>query len=306
MKMAHISDLHLNTEHKPKNLYYTQKLIEHALQQNIHHLVITGDITHNASEEDFKHMRRLLESFGLLHSQKVSLVIGNHDIFGGVHLAEDILTFPDRCRTVDDTNKIKQFQYYFYETFLDCYHPFKSELFPYAKIIGDIVLIGMNSIAPYSTIKNLFASKGRVDKLHLQGLRQISQWNKVKERLKVVLIHHHFGLTRKKEKQNLLENIENHHMKLRKRKKIIRIFQSLGVDLVLHGHVHISNQYHKKGIHFVNAGATVEGFQRDFLYINFIEIAQQHIRVDIQQISKSSFHPVHTNKNTLIYAHESL
>ncbi len=301
--MAHISDLHLYTEHKPKNLYYTQKLIEYALQQNIQHLVITGDITHDASEEDFKHMRRLLESYGLLHSQKVSLVIGNHDIFGGIHLAEDILTFPDKCRAADYRNKIEQFRYYFYETFLDCYHPFSKELFPYAKIIGDIVLIGMNSIAPYSKIKNLFASKGRVDKLHLQGLRKISQWNKVKDRLKIVLVHHHFGSTRKKEKQNLLENIESHHMKLRKRKKIIRIFQSLGIDLVLHGHVHISNQYHKKRIHFVNAGATVEGLQRDFLHINFIQIAQKHLRVDIQQISKSSFHPVHTDTNTLVYAH---
>ena len=81
MKIAHISDLHLNT------------IYSYSLENKADHLVITGDLTDNASEKDFEILRNLFRKNGLLNSERLSLVIGNHDIFGGLQSAEEIFFF---------------------------------------------------------------------------------------------------------------------------------------------------------------------------------------------------------------------
>jgi predicted phosphodiesterase len=262
-------------------------LVEYDLKQEIDHLVITGDITHNSDFEDFNQMRKLLKKNKLLDAKKVSLVIGNHDIFGGVHLAEDILTFPDQCERTDYHKKIQEFRYFFDETFTNCYFPYPDKLFPYGKSLEDILFIGLNSIAPYSKIKNIFASKGKLDKLQLEGMKKIVQWSEAENKTKIVLVHHHFGSSRKKAKQNFLENIENFHMKLKKKKKAFQLFKSQGVDLILHGHVHLSNEYWKKGLHFVNAGASVLSLNPDEININFISVENKKIEVVTHQLDKN-------------------
>lgn len=289
MKIAHLSDLHLSSEYRPKNLFYTHKLIEYALDQKADHLAITGDLTHNSTSQDFDDLRQLLKKLGILNSPQVSLVIGNHDIFGGVHLAEDLLTFPDQAEKTDYQQKLHEFRYYFQETFDNNYQPQSGNIFPYAKIIENVAFIGVNSIAKYSKIKNLFASRGKLDKFQMQGLKKIFSHPDVRNKSKIVLIHHHFAVAERKAKPTLLENLESHSMKLAKRKKIQHFFKKNEVKLVLHGHAHESNQYLKKGIRYLNAGGSIESDHLDYLHFNFINIQDEQVEVEIRKIPKKKF-----------------
>ncbi len=291
MKIAHISDLHIFTNHRPENLHNTKQLLEHALRQNVDHFVITGDISHNSDAEDFSMLRKTFKEYGILNTKKLSLVIGNHDIFGGVHLAEDILTFPEKCQSIDYEIKISEFKYYFFEAFEEIICPIEPELFPFVKILGNVVLIGLNSIARYSKVKNLFASKGKVCKHGLLALNKILEKTDSENRTKVILMHHHFtkDYINTKEKKSFLQNIEGRAMQLRKKEKLYNFFRRHNIDLILHGHLHESTEYQKKQFRFINAGGTIDGNDTNYLQLNIISIKEnREIHTEIQKVPKIS------------------
>lgn len=117
MRIAHISDIHLNSDLRKNNIGKTKKLISLALEIGFDHLVITGDISDNSNEKDFVISRKILKTFDLLDSRKTSIVIGNHDIFGGVQTVNDVLNFPSKCLKTDFHEKVSQFGVYFAELF---------------------------------------------------------------------------------------------------------------------------------------------------------------------------------------------
>ena len=96
MKIAHISDLHFSTFFKDSNLKSIKYLIKYILQTKADHIVITGDLTDNACSKDFEILRSLFRSYDILRGDRLSVVIGNHDIFGGLQTPEDILSFPGK------------------------------------------------------------------------------------------------------------------------------------------------------------------------------------------------------------------
>ncbi|MBN2365270.1 MAG: metallophosphoesterase [Calditrichaeota bacterium] len=294
MKIAHLSDLHINSDHRPLNISYTEKLIEQAIQESVDHIIITGDLTHNASDRDFDTLRQIFEKYDLLHSEKLSLVIGNHDIYGGVHLAEDILTFPERCLSTDYHQQVMKFHYYFQEAFDNIIQPFPHLLYPFAKFAGNCVFVGINSIAQYSRVKNLFASKGKIDQRQREGVRKILKNENVFDKIKIFLIHHHFTKyyeNKFKNNPTFLQNIEGRSMKLRQRKKIIKFLHQNSVDLVLHGHLHESSEYIKQGVRFVNAGGTIDGNRPGELKLNLISIIKDMIETRIKTVSSSHTYP---------------
>ncbi|MEJ2617090.1 MAG: hypothetical protein P8Z35_19210 [Ignavibacteriaceae bacterium] len=73
-------------------------------------------------------------------------------------------------------------------------------------------------------------------------------------------------------------------MKLKKKKKLFQLFNLYNVDLVLHGHVHESYEYFRKGIRFLNAGASVLGAVPEELKINFINIQSSGIDTEVHKI----------------------
>jgi len=48
-------------------------------------------------------------------------------------------------------------------------------------------------------------------------------------------------------------------MKLRRKKRLMKLFVKNNVELVLHGHSHEVKKYSRQGIKFINAGASVDG-----------------------------------------------
>jgi Predicted phosphohydrolases len=97
MKIAHFTDLHINSNAFESNINETIALFNAAIKMGADHYCLTGDISHNAYPIDFETLRYILESFNLLDGEKASIVIGNHYIYGGPQKAEDIFSFPQKC-----------------------------------------------------------------------------------------------------------------------------------------------------------------------------------------------------------------
>lgn len=82
MKIIHISDLHISSEIKQSNFDRAMKVLSQIVDEGFDHLIISGDITENADVTSFALVRKTFKKFGLLDPEKLTLVIGNHDIFG--------------------------------------------------------------------------------------------------------------------------------------------------------------------------------------------------------------------------------
>jgi 3',5'-cyclic AMP phosphodiesterase CpdA len=280
MRIIHISDLHLCQTFKKNNISKVKKLIKHISELGIDHLVITGDISDNANEKDYLILKKILQAFNLYSSGKTTIIPGNHDIFGGVQRAEDILNFPAKCGKIDYKEKLEVFVRTFKELFSNTYFPNQSEYFPFAKPVDDVVLIGLNTTDKYSKLKNPFASNGKVYKSQFKGLVDILSAKSFENFTKIVLSHHHFygNCDEVKSSESAIWNkIEKYTMKLKGKKKLLKVFNEYNVSLVLHGHSHDMKEYRRKGITFLNAGNSFEnsgasGYQMFQLGFNGSEI----------------------------------
>jgi 3',5'-cyclic-AMP phosphodiesterase len=285
MKIVHISDIHLSIKYKPWSLPAIHKLLQKIVDSNIDHLVITGDLTDNADEHDFISLRNILKSLDLLASQRTSIVIGNHDIFGGPQTAQDILTFPSKCSEIDYEKKVQKFTRYFFELFDGVFNPIEGNTFPFAKPVGNLVLIGMNTIDEYSRLRNPFASNGVVSEGQRKGLQEI--FSRYRDFKKIVLSHHHFYKNRipaKSSEIGIWNRIENYTMKLRGKKKLLNMFAENKVDLILHGHSHEMAEYFRKGIRVLNAGGTFEQENKNMMKYFLIDILPLDIDTTLNSI----------------------
>lgn len=254
-RIAHISDTHISPEYDRKNIIRLKSLLAHAVDEAFDHIVITGDITGQGELRGYRSIRRLLKHFGLLDYDKLSVTIGNHDIFGGVHKAEDIFTFGQHCRTVNYADQLALFEKGFRETFPRKAYS-KQNLFPYVKTVGPVAIIGMNSIREFHPLHNPVGSNGYVPQHQLEETERIISHPSLSQMKKIVLIHHHFNKFRPHTDSlgaTLYQKFESQTLKLYGRKKVEEVFRQGGVDIVLHGHTHIEGVYSRSGITFSSA-----------------------------------------------------
>ena len=294
MKIAHLSDIHFTTFFRNSGLFGFEKLLRYCNTKNVDHLVITGDLVENPDPYDFELLRKVLKQTGFLTSDRLSLVIGNHDIFGGVLTVQDLFNFTKRCETIDYKRKVKEFYEYFAESFKGCSYISPGNIFPYAKVIDDVLITGLNSVAEYSKTKNLFASNGEISTAQLNEVNNIfKMYGNCKTKL--VLIHHHF-----QENKPLRENrfgsvwqiIEKQTMKLRTKGKLFELFNNHKVDLVLHGHYHETSEYSRKGIRFLNAGGSFKNELKNQNQINILDTGFSSLKINIHQIPQLFYPPV--------------
>jgi 3',5'-cyclic AMP phosphodiesterase CpdA len=275
MRIAHISDLHLCHKHKPQNIDKTKRLFEYALENGTEHFVITGDISDNSSEKDYNIFREILLQYDLLRSDRTTIVIGNHDIFGGPQTAQDVLNFPSKCLNTNYHSKVSIFVKYFRELFENTIRPHEELFFPFLKEVKNVLFIGINSIAEYSRFKNPFASNGHVSKMQRQYINTILNKSEFKDKIKIVLAHHHFypkNVASHSSNDSIWDKIESYTMKLRGKKILLKIFLNHNVNIVLHGHSHEMKEYSRKGIKFLNAGASVDNSLNDQSDMFFIDV----------------------------------
>ena len=271
--IAHLSDLHLSAVHKRSHIRRTRRALDHINALGVDHVVITGDITADGTPEDYRVARSVLASAGMLTSSRLTVAIGNHDVFGGVHTAEDVLSFPGRCARTDDRAKLNAFGAAFQETFHGAIMPSEKRLFPFAKIIGDVAVIAVNTIAPYSRVKNPLGSNGSVDDRSYELLGELLMTPAVRTRKKIIALHHHFHKmreTRGGAVHSVWGAIERQTMKLRGKSRLLKLFTQHRVDMVLHGHIHRSMEYYREGIRFLNGGGSILHDENPDLHINIL------------------------------------
>lgn len=290
MRIVHISDLHLSSmPHKKNNYTKTKKIIEQAMENGAQHFVFTGDISDNADEKDFKLLRNLLSKHGLLCSEKASIVIGNHDIFGGPQTVHEVVGFPSKCLKVNYNQKVSMFVNHFKELFDNTIRLHEEFFFPYIKIFKNVLLIGLNSIDYYSRLKNLFASNGHVSKQQRKFLKYSLAKEEFEGKTKIVLVHHHFypkNIASHSSEFTFWNRIENFTLKLRGKKKLLKTFNESDIKLVLHGHSHEIKEYKRDNIHFVNAGATIDNDSNDSSAI-IIDVSPVDISTSLLEIKSS-------------------
>ncbi len=288
VRIAHISDLHLSPFHKRANIRNTKRLLEFVRGLNVDHIVLTGDIVANAEPADYALARMVLAAHGLLDASVLSVVVGNHDIFGGVHTPEEIFEFPRRCRGTDYERRIIEFRQHFRELFDHCSFACEDAPFPYVKRVKDLLLIGMNSVAEFSTVWNPVGSNGSVEDQQLDRLDRMLSSDRFRHGRKVALIHHHFNKVREKADgtmHGVWRAFEHQTTKLRGKKRLMKFFLKHGVTEVLHGHLHQSTDYERKGIRFFNAGGSILGPDSEVLQINVLQFSGSGISLRRHMIS---------------------
>jgi len=284
--IAHISDLHLNSFFNDSIFKRLHILLKHLSEKKVDHLIITGDITDNASEKDLEIFRRMLNRHGFLRGDKFSLLVGNHDIFGGVQKAEDIFSFPEKCSSVNYNGRLRNFISYFPEAFENCYYLSPKNFFPFAKKINNTLLIGLNSIAQYSKLSNPFGSNGEINASQFSEVFELLKSADAEIKYKIIMIHHHFNKLKAEAKStfgSIWANVEKQTMKLRNKRRLFSLFKQFNIDIVLHGHTHESKEYIRKGIRFLNAGATIKN-DKHSVKINLLNLNKGRIDVQINTI----------------------
>ncbi|MBX2990513.1 MAG: metallophosphoesterase [Bacteroidetes bacterium] len=284
--IAHLSDLHISLDHSRHNIRKTRSLIEYCLRQGADHVVITGDITANGEKKEFEATRKIFRNYGLLDARKLSLLCGNHDVYGGVHRAEEILSFPKRCKTTNYDRKMREFREHFHEVFDSSEQSSPDISSPFVKVFDGVAIIGVHSIARYSRVKNPIGSNGEVDDKQFERLRKTLMAEHLKEKRKLVLIHHHFNkiLSNGAGRAHSVWNaVERQTMKLRGKKRLLQLFAASSVDLVLHGHVHCNHEYMRKGIRFLNAGGSILGDNSTF-HVAFIRVSPAGVQTTLRKL----------------------
>jgi 3',5'-cyclic AMP phosphodiesterase CpdA len=282
-RIAHISDLHLSAKHARMNIRNAKRLLEQIKRLDVDHVVVTGDISANADEDDFLVARSLFHAAGLFDSNKMSIVIGNHDVYGGVHMAEDILEFPRRCRKVNLAKKMDRFNESFRPLFRNAYYPDEKSPFPYIKPLDDVLLIGLSSVAEYSSVKNPVGSNGLVDERQQKHMDQMLSSGQFKRSKTIILIHHHFNKIERPANgtmQSVWQAFEQHTMKLRGKKDLMDLFRKHRVDAILHGHYHENMEYTRKGLHFINGGGSILGPRPSVLHLNVLHVSANEVRLE--------------------------
>lgn len=285
-RIAHISDTHLSRQYYRENIKSFKVLLNYLIAQGIDHLIISGDIVSTGNEEDFLLTKMILESKGLLNSRNLTLVPGNHDIFGSPHRAIDVLKFPQKIMNINYNESVDLFNIAFADSFEDTVFLNLPSLYPFVKVFGPFAFIGLNSVLPWSLFKNPLGSNGGIDNKQFQSLKKLFSSTFIKNKIPIAIMHHHFNELNQYEyeESNIWKFIESKTMKLHNKNKILKIFKEIGVRYIFHGHVHKNELYRKKGIVLANGAGAVCDDPIKYLKYNLLEYSNDYCNIRIIQL----------------------
>jgi 3',5'-cyclic AMP phosphodiesterase CpdA len=229
-RLAHISDLHLLSLRGTTALSFVNKrvtggvnlllrrahthrleLVELALadlaRADVDHLVVTGDLSNLSLPSEFELAHTLLRGFG--DHRRVSVIPGNHDryTYWSERRGEFERQFADLLTS--DLPELARHR---------CY--------PWVKLFDEVALIGLSSAI---ATPPGFAT-GRVSRAQLEGLADALRHRQVRERFKVVLVHHHLFKPAHK-RFNRLRRLVNGDA-------LLEVLLRGRANLLLHGHNH--------------------------------------------------------------------
>ena len=232
MRIAHISDLHiaafdgvplrrfankrvtglanlLTFRRNEYSLDVFERLVADLIDENLDHVVVTGDLSNLALESEFQAVFDRLKLLG--GWRKVSVIPGNHDAYTRGAVAS------------------RRFESTFYPFMFRQFSDLDVDVYPYVKLIEGVAILGVNSAI---RTPPLF-SWGRVGSRQLGRLIEALSSDRVRNAFKIVLLHHH--LHEREMPEQMMAN-------LRDQGAFVNVLKGHGVDLVLHGHDHVAHQ----------------------------------------------------------------
>jgi 3',5'-cyclic AMP phosphodiesterase CpdA len=236
MRIAHFSDLHLlslegvtlgrflnkrltgwamlrfhrKSVHKP---HAVRAVADEVKRARIDHVTITGDLTNLALEPEFQLVRNFIEKDLGLHSDQVSVIPGNHDVYtrGSAHKRR----FEEYCKDWIKSDIPE----------LGVEH--HGARYPYVKLRGPCAIIGMSTAVPRGPLM----AAGQFGSAQLDVFEKLLEHPEVKKRTKVILQHH--------PAHNLRNRVVAYLEGLHDSKHMVKKLARLEHGLILHGHSHI-------------------------------------------------------------------
>lgn len=195
MRVAHFSDLHvlaldgvsrtrflnkrftglvnlrLKREHKhrPGHVRAVAREISKAA---VDHVVITGDLTNLALEQEFDAVRRLIEDELQFDAANVTVVPGNHDLYTRGAMRAQRFT--------------RSFARYLESDLPDLAAELSLGRFPVVKLRGPLAIIGMSSAVPRPPL----VASGELGAKQIDALARILGHDEVKRRTPILALHH--------------------------------------------------------------------------------------------------------------------
>lgn len=195
MRVAHFSDLHvlaldgvsrtrllnkrftgwvnlrLKREHKHRPAY-VRAIAREVTRANVDHVVITGDLTNLALEQEFEATRTLIEEELGLAPKDVTVVPGNHDLYTRGSL------------------RSRRFTTFFHRYLESDLPELAAEIalghFPVVKLRGPLAFIGISSAVPRPPLM----ASGQIGKAQMEAIRRVLAHPEVKKRTPIVALHH--------------------------------------------------------------------------------------------------------------------
>jgi 3',5'-cyclic AMP phosphodiesterase CpdA len=288
---AHLSDLHLSPDRFPERSVSFRSSLDQCLHMGVDHIVITGDITNQARKIEFDHFTDIVNEYGLNDGKKITVVAGNHDIFGGPYHAEDVLEFPSICKATDYHGRVAAFHRATETLFTGSQFLSRDALFPFVKLFGDVAFIGLNSVAQWSAMKNPIGSNGHVDDEQFDLVESLLESSVLREKRIFIAVHHHFSKSEKTPGRSKLERlwkaIEATTMKLRKKKRLLNLFSRTNIEGILHGHIHYNEEYVRRNVRCFNGGGSVIPSASGEKMLNIVSVGSSGVTLSVVPLNQA-------------------
>lgn len=227
MKLAHCSDLHLLSLEGAKLLDFANKRwigglnlltnrgrhyhseIFEALVADVNrlapdHMIVTGDITNLALEDEFRFARGLFDALDM-GPEHVTVLPGNHDAY--VQRGAEFFA--------------SQFEPFFRS---DDGFGHEEDSWPLLRVRGDVAMIGLST----SLQTPWFTAYGVIGEEQLARLRALLTDERLRDKFRLVAIHHPPAGPPARSRVRGLKD----------RDALAELLAEVGADLVLHGHEH--------------------------------------------------------------------
>jgi 3',5'-cyclic-AMP phosphodiesterase len=258
MKLAHISDIHLDTKQNPECIAEIDTLIARLLDRGHEHIVMTGDIVDVANLDDLERLAAVLDSHKIFTWEKTTLVPGNHDIFGKYEFKGDgMLQTATRAVGAIGSRyqeKLREFCDIMRPTITDA--PVLPNYFPFVKVLeggqNGIAIVSFNSVLEWSFSLNPTGSRGQISAAQLESMVESEVLDVLKGKFVIALSHHAYEIY---EPQSSADKVFVWSMEMVGRESYLKTLQQIGATVALHGHFHRSVEYKVGGVHFINSGS---------------------------------------------------
>jgi len=240
-RIAHLSDLHISADRsgirhrwrswvgqsQAKNLVNLQAVLRDIAQCEIDHIVLSGDLTNGAKEEEFEALKAALRDY--IHPSRMTIVPGNHDL--SYRRVRPGVTLHECPRKL--WHLVSHFTNLFPSQYPSELHMAKKQLFPFVKVLDDgrIALIGIDTTGHLTTKAGPLNSFGQVGLAQLAELRMLLKNPWLHDRIKIVAMHHHPMIVP-------VATMFDSFKYMFKSKQLLDLLYESRVDLIIHGHKH--------------------------------------------------------------------